>query len=202
MTNDNPLYEIKQQLFDSLGEEKEKKYLFFLRKWCLGKLTCEQFHAEVSNITTGEQVTLSNKFIVLLLNSGFSGRPNSLYKNNQIEKFDKTIYQSNSSGSGGTKRKRGSSKSESYKAYVDWQDQNEFVLPTVSHHSMDNQMIRFAADELFLPDVEMVNGRFHVTAWEQKLTGVDSQIAEIVIQAIQVIKMQFLYLLPVIMLHY
>lgn len=62
---------------------------------------------------------------------------------------------------------------------------NEFVRIAIDDPAKSNA-VRYAAQELFLPDNSLVHGRFLTCCWENSLEYVDEQASEVIVQAIQV----------------
>ncbi|ETN58037.1 SPT3-associated factor 42 [Anopheles darlingi] len=189
----------KQALMVALGD-KWAVYLANMKLWFRKKSSKEEFDLESRRLLDRSQTHLHNRFLLAILNkidavvppqsstaSAFDGMHNA----RPCE--DHSLLQQHD-GRSGKKRKR-SSKSSSERAtfapaplheYITGDPASETDLSS-GQQQQSVPSIRYAAQELFLPDHGLVLGRLLVGAWENGLASAEDGAVELIVNAVQVL---------------
>lgn len=162
----------RRKLNEVLGE-KSTKYYNHMKLWFRMKLTKEEFDAEARSLLYNEQVHYHNEFLLALLN-----KVEGLAETSISIAQEKAITHNKNS----RKHKRSSRTSE--KSNFEPVDLLEY-LPQSSPPGAGSDGVKYAAQEIFLPDHALVVGRFMLSAWELGLEGADDDAADIIVVAVQ-----------------
>lgn len=162
----------RRKLNDALGE-KSTKYFNHMKQWFRMKLTKEEFDTEARALLSPDQVHYHNEFLLALLN-----------KVEGLAETSMTIAQekANSHNRNSRRNKRNSRISE--KTNFEPADLLEYLPPT-SPPGAGSDGVKYATQEVFLPDHALVVGRFMLAAWELGLEGADDDAADIIVVAVQ-----------------
>uniref|UniRef100_A0A182JR18 Uncharacterized protein n=1 Tax=Anopheles christyi TaxID=43041 RepID=A0A182JR18_9DIPT len=202
----------KQTLMMALGD-KWTMYLTNMKLWFRKKHSKEEFDLECRKLFSPNQLHLHNRFLLAILNkidavsvpqstaNHFDGSqmvsPSSVYGTTS----DGTGYSCLSSmqqtdGRSNKKRKR-SSKSSSDRSTFEPMSLYDYIPreptgPDQDHGSFAQSgatlpTMRYAAQELFLPDNGLVLGRLLVGAWEHGLASADDGAVELIVSSVQVL---------------
>nr|XP_040241545.2 transcriptional adapter 1-like [Anopheles coluzzii] len=202
----------KQALMLALGD-KWTMYLTNMKLWFRKKHSKEEFDLECRKLFSPNQLHLHNRFLLAILNkidavsvpqssaNHFDGAqmvsPSSVYG----AAGDGTGYSCLSSmqqadGRSSKKRKR-SSKSSSDRSTFEPMSPYDYIPrepagPDQEHGSSTQcgatlPTMRYAAQELFLPDNGLVLGRLLVGAWEHGLASADDAAVELIVSSVQVL---------------
>ncbi|XP_052866937.1 transcriptional adapter 1-like [Anopheles cruzii] len=206
----------KQALILALGD-KWTDYLANMKLWFRTKKTKEEFDIESRKLLNPNQTHLHNRFLLTILNKIDAASPpqtssGSNYDGLQMVDAAGTFGNMND-GSGygchsslitqhdarsGKKRKR-SSKSSSDRSTFQPISLHEYITripigipendPSCGQQSGLGTVptIRYAAQELFLPDSGLVLGRLLVGAWEHGLASADDSAVELIVNSVQVL---------------
>lgn len=166
----------RKSLSDALGE-KTKCYFDHMKMWFKMKITKEDFDMEARILLAPDQIHLHNKFFLAILNKveGLAEVTTSIP--------ERTSSHARTSSS--NKRHKHSSRSNSDKSSYEPIDIMDYVSPS-SPQGGGSDALRYASQELFLPDHALVTGRFMITAWEQGLEGADDETIDLIVSAVQV----------------
>lgn len=186
----------KRNLENSLGDDWIK-YMQNLKMWFRQKWTKEMFDRESRSFLTRQQIIYHNQFLIEILNSVEPVKPDSnnsarvpTYRGASQDIVEVEVSQSNK------RQKRGSDHSteqiafQPYSVYEFIKQENN--LADQANNKLNNSQlspgcIRYAAQELFLPDNNLVLGRFLIGAWETGLVSADDMAIEMIVQATQII---------------
>ncbi|XP_053599903.1 transcriptional adapter 1-like [Plodia interpunctella] len=160
----------RRKLNDALGE-KSLRYFNHMKQWFRMKLTKEEFDAEARNMLTVDQVHYHNEFLLALLN-----------KVEGLAETSISIAQEKAVSHNRKKPKKSHRQSE--KSTFEPADLLEY-LPPNSPPGAGSDGVKYAAQEVFLPDHALVVGRFMLAAWELGLEGADDEAADIIVVAVQ-----------------
>ncbi|KPJ20406.1 Transcriptional adapter 1 [Papilio machaon] len=162
----------RRKLNEVLGE-KSTKYFNHMKQWFRMKLTKEEFDAEARALLTIDQVHYHNEFLLALLN-----------KVEGLAETSMTIAQekANSQHRNSRRHKRNSRTSE--RSNFEPVDLLEY-LPSNSPPGAGSDGVKYATQEIFLPDHALVVGRFMLAAWELGLEGADDEAADLIVVAVQ-----------------
>ncbi|XP_045763968.1 transcriptional adapter 1-like [Maniola jurtina] len=162
----------RRKLNDALGD-KSTKYFNHMKQWFRMKLTKEEFDTEARALLSLDQVRYHNEFLLALLN-----KVEGLAETSITIARDKAISHNRNS----RRHKRSSRTSE--KSNFEPADLLEY-LPPNSPPGAGSDGVKYAAQEIFLPDHALVVGRFMLAAWELGLEGADDDAADIIVVAVQ-----------------
>ncbi|KAG6448064.1 hypothetical protein O3G_MSEX005307 [Manduca sexta] len=162
----------RRKLNDVLGE-KSTKYFNHMKQWFRMKLTKEEFDAEARKLLNNEQVHHHNEFLLALLN-----------KVEGLAEASISIAQEKASSHNRNSRRHKRSSRTSEKSNFEPVDLLEY-LPPNSPPGAGSDGVKYAAQEIFLPDHALVVGRFMLAAWELGLEGADDEAADIMVVAVQ-----------------
>ncbi|XP_058123789.1 transcriptional adapter 1-like [Anopheles ziemanni] len=178
----NEVQMAKQALMQTLGD-KWAMYLTNMKLWFRKKHSREEFDIECRKLFSPDQLHLHNRFLLAILNKIDAVAP----------------PQSSNDGRSAKKRKR-SSKSSSDRATFELVSLHEYISreigpdpePASSQGTMAGigssvSTMRYAAQELFLPDNGLVLGRLLVGAWEHGLSSADDAAVEMIVNSVQVL---------------
>uniref|UniRef100_U5EZP9 Putative transcriptional adaptor 1-2 n=1 Tax=Corethrella appendiculata TaxID=1370023 RepID=U5EZP9_9DIPT len=208
----DPVLSAKQALAYALGD-KFQKYLVNMKMWFRKKYSKEEFDSECRKLFTPDQMHLHNKFLLAILNKidvalppttiseyNMSGNQctsnndnsysSSDYGNNSYGKVNSGTgdFVGGSSGSSSKKRKR-NSRSNTDCATFKPAEVQDYIPTEINYDNLINQnnmpTIRYAAQELFLPDLGLVMGRLMVAAWEVGLINIEESAAELIANSVQ-----------------
>lgn len=195
MTDKNIVHIAKTELMNSLGENSSK-YMDNLKMWFRQKLSKEEFDKECRKMLTTEQISLHNRFLVAILNKIDALTPQtSLHQQQQQLASATTASTSNSAITSNdainSKKRRKTTRPPSEWATFEPAEISDYL----THEEGGNETnvnnntnpVRYAAQELFLPDAGLVMGRLLVGAWEVGLVNVDDSACEIIAQAVQML---------------
>ncbi|XP_055586587.1 transcriptional adapter 1-like [Uranotaenia lowii] len=186
----DPVLTAKQALMLALGE-KWPLYLANMKLWFRKKSTKEEFDLECRRLFSADQMHLHNRFLLAMLNKIDAVSPPASVQGYSGDGKSSSGGKSGS-GSSSKKRKR-SSKTSSDRSTFEPVSVHEYIpKELVDYEQMANQSaavptIRYASQELFLPDNGLVLGRLLVGAWENGLTNVDDSAVDMVVQSVQVL---------------
>uniref|UniRef100_A0A1Y9H9J8 Uncharacterized protein n=1 Tax=Anopheles farauti TaxID=69004 RepID=A0A1Y9H9J8_9DIPT len=215
-TENNEVDGAKQALMLSLGENWTM-YLSNMKLWFRKKYSKEEFDLECRKLFSPHQLHLHNRFLLAMLNKIDAVTVPQSTANNFDEMqmasssgvygnaIDGTSYNCLSSlqqhdGRSNKKRKR-SSKSLSDRATFDPMSPYEYIprepaAPDYEYASSTQcgmvggatlPTLRYAAQELFLPDNGLVLGRLLVGAWEHGLASADDAAVELIVTSVQIL---------------
>uniref|UniRef100_A0A182PNL0 Uncharacterized protein n=1 Tax=Anopheles epiroticus TaxID=199890 RepID=A0A182PNL0_9DIPT len=197
----------KQALMLALGD-KWTMYLANMKLWFRKKHSKEEFDLECRKLFSSNQLHLHNRFLLAILNkidavsvpqstgNQYEGAqmvsPSSVYGTSG----DGTGYSCMSSmqqhdGRTSKKRKR-SSKSSSDRSTFEPMSPYDYISREPISAEQDHGFstlptLRYAAQELFLPDNGLVLGRLLVGAWEHGLASADDAAVELIVNSVQVL---------------
>uniref|UniRef100_A0A182N5J0 HIT domain-containing protein n=1 Tax=Anopheles dirus TaxID=7168 RepID=A0A182N5J0_9DIPT len=212
----NEVDSAKQALMLSLGD-KWAMYLTNMKLWFRKKYTKEEFDLECRKLFSPHQLHLHNRFLLAMLNkidavtapqstvNHFDGSQMASAAGVYGSAGDGTSYSCLSAmqqhdGRSNKKRKR-SSKSLSDRATFEPMSPYEYIPREANasdhEHSASTQCgmvggatlptLRYAAQELFLPDNGLVLGRLLVGAWEHGLASADDAAVELIVNSVQIL---------------
>ncbi|KAJ2950769.1 hypothetical protein O0L34_g9033 [Tuta absoluta] len=161
----------RRKLNEVLGE-KSTKYFNHMKQWFRMKLTKEEFDTEARALLKPDQVHYHNEFLLALLN-----------KVEGLAEASLTISQEKASSHRNSRRHKRSSRT-SEKSNFEPADLLEY-LPPNSPPGAGSDGVKYAAQEIFLPDHALVVGRFMLAAWELGLEGADDDAADMVVVSVQ-----------------
>ncbi|XP_026746438.1 transcriptional adapter 1-like [Trichoplusia ni] len=167
-----PLNVARRKLNEVLGE-KSTKYFSHMKQWFRMKLTKEEFDTEARKLLFPEQVHHHNEFLLALLN-----------KVEGLAEASISIAQEKASTHNRNSRKHKRSSRTSEKSNFEPADLLEY-LPPNSPPGAGSDGVKYAAQEIFLPDHALVVGRFMLAAWELGLEGADDDAADVIVVAVQ-----------------
>lgn len=164
----------KRNLEHSLGDDWQK-YLSHLRKFFRNG-TKSEFDREIRSFLTHKQIFYHNNFLLAVLQSSdvTEASQQTPATPTQIIKAEELPAQPQS-----VKRRR---KNDEIVFQV--HPINEFVRDAFDDPTKSTQ-VRYAAQELFLPDNSLILGRFLTSCWENSLEYVDDQAIEVIALAVQ-----------------
>ncbi|XP_021193234.1 transcriptional adapter 1 [Helicoverpa armigera] len=168
----DPLNISRRKLNDVLGE-KSTKYFAHMKQWFRMKLTKEEFDAEARKLLSTDQVHYHNEFLLALLN-----------KVEGLAEASITIAQEKASTHNRNSRRHKRSSRTSEKSNFEPVDLLEY-LPPNSPPGAGSDGVKYAAQEIFLPDHALVVGRFMLAAWETGLEGAEDDAADVIVVAVQ-----------------
>jgi transcriptional adapter 1 len=167
----------KRNLENSLGDDWQK-YLSHLRKFFRNGNKLE-FDREIRSFLTNKQIYYHNSFLLAVLNSADVTESSHQTPAPALIKQEDIVEQQPPSSI--IKRRR---KNDEIVFQV--HPINEFVLPTtIDSDPSRSANIRYAAQELFLPDNSLIYGRFLAGCWENGLELVDDQAIEMIVVGVQ-----------------
>lgn len=195
MSDKNNVIVAKTELMNSLGVHAPK-YLDNLKLWFRQKYTKEEFDKECRKILTSDQISLHNRFLVAILNKidAFTPQP-QISSQPQQQQSTTTATTSNSGNttndSLNSKKRRKTTRPPSEWATFEPVEISDYLThgegSAETNINNNTNPVRYAAQELFLPDAGLVMGRLLVGAWEVGLVNVDDSACEIIAQAVQVL---------------
>lgn len=169
----------KRNLENSLGDDWQK-YLSHLRKFFRNGTKAE-FDREIRSFLTNKQIFYHNTFLLAILNNAdvteTSQQPQQVSTAILAPPVTKT---EELPAPPSVKRRR-----KNDEIVFQLHPINDFVKSAFDDPQRQSS-IRYAAQELFLPDNSLINGRFLAGCWENNLEYVDDQAVEILVQAVQV----------------
>lgn len=192
MSDKNIVHTAKTELMNSLGENSTK-YMDNLKMWFRQKLSKEEFDKECRKMLTREQISLHNRFLVAILN-----KIDALTPQQPLNPQSTGTTAANTSNSASTsndtlnsKKRRKTTRPPSEWATFEPAEISDYLTHeeggTESNINNNTNPVRYAAQELFLPDAGLVMGRLLVGAWEVGLVNVDDSACEIIAQAVQIL---------------
>lgn len=166
----------KRNLENSLGDDWQK-YLSHLRKFFRNGSKLE-FDREIRSFLTNKQIYYHNSFLLAILNTADvtesvheSPAPTNIKTEEIVEQNTSQIV----------KRRR---KNDEIVFHVF--PMNDFVQ-TIDTDPTRTSNIRYAAQELFLPDNSLIYGRFLAGCWDHGLEFVEDQAVEMIVLAVQML---------------
>ncbi|XP_068627827.1 transcriptional adapter 1-like [Battus philenor] len=162
----------RRKLNEVLGE-KSTKYFNHMKQWFRMKLTKEEFDMEARALLTLDQVHYHNEFLLALLN-----------KVEGLAETSITIAQEKASSHNRNSKRHKRNSRTSEKSNFEPVDLLEY-LPSNSPPGAGSDGVKYAAQEIFLPDHALVVGRFMLSAWELGLEGADDEAADLIVVAVQ-----------------
>lgn len=165
----------KRNLENSLGDDW-LTYLGLLKKFFRNGNKAE-FDREIRSFLTHKQIYYHNTFLLTILNSAdVTETTHQAIAANPVPVKTEEVPTNPPS----IKRRR---KNEE----IVFQNHpiNEFVKVAIDDPARSNS-VRYVAQELFLPDNSLINGRFLTCCWENSLEYVEEQAVEVIVQAVQV----------------
>uniref|UniRef100_A0A182Y770 Uncharacterized protein n=1 Tax=Anopheles stephensi TaxID=30069 RepID=A0A182Y770_ANOST len=209
-TENNEVDSAKQALIGALGD-KWTMYLANMKLWFRKKHSKEEFDLECRKLFSTSQLHLHNRFLLAILNKidavSVPQTTTIHYDGTQMGAGsgaygDGTGYSCLASmqqhdGRSSKKRKR-SSKSSSDRSTFEPISPYDYIprepaAPDTEHASAaqcgmgTHPTLRYAAQELFLPDNGLVLGRLLVGAWEHGLASADDAAVELIVSSVQVL---------------
>lgn len=167
----------KRNLENSLGDDWQK-YLSHLRKFFRNGNKIE-FDREIRSFLTNKQIYYHNSFLLAVLNSADVTESSHQTPVPVLKTEDIVEHQPPSAI---IKRRRKNDERSVFQVHPI----NEFVLSTtVDSDPSKNANIRYAAQELFLPDNSLIYGRFLAGCWENGLELVEDQAIEMIVAGVQ-----------------
>lgn len=160
----------RRKLTEVLGDNVAK-YFSLLKMWFKMKLTKDEFDAETRCFMNSEQVYFHNDFLLALLN--------------RVEGLAVTSMNASpeKSSSHSRKRHKKSSRNTSEKSAFEQADLIDYLPNSPPGAGSDG--VKYAVQEIFLPDHALVVGRFMLAAWEVGLEGADDDAADLIVAAVQ-----------------
>ncbi|XP_037936963.1 transcriptional adapter 1-like [Teleopsis dalmanni] len=185
----------KNALIAAVSDNVWAKYTSNMKMWFRHKWTKEEFDTESRKFFTPEQMHLHNRFFLAMLNKMDAYQmppppPPSMGTQQQQQTGANTSTSSSSSKS--RKRKRSSRDRFGFEQQdiLDFiKTNNTETLRPPSGTEANLQMWptqRYCRQEMFLPDPAFMLGRLMIGAWEVGLVNVDDNVAECMINAIQI----------------
>lgn len=172
--------EAKHNLMMSLGDNWQT-YAEYLKLWFRMKWSKEEFDIASRRLLRPEQILLHNIFIITILS-----------KIDAVNKHVSKTTSYDSYTSSAAKRRKKNPKQNEHATFepadiYDYlpDDDKYFSIPQ-SQAGNPAPTIRYAAQELFLPDYGLIWGRLLVGAWENGLMNADENSVEILVTAVQV----------------
>ncbi|XP_063823867.1 transcriptional adapter 1-like [Ostrinia nubilalis] len=162
----------RRKLNEALGE-KSTKYFNHMKQWFRMKLTKEEFDLEARALLSVDQVHYHNEFLLALLN-----------KVEGLAETSLTIAQEKASSHNRNSRRHKRTSRTSEKSNFETVDFLDY-LPPNSPPGAGSDGVKYATQEIFLPDHALVVGRFMLAAWELGLEGADDDAADIMVVAVQ-----------------
>lgn len=174
----NSVITAKRNLENSLGDDW-LTYLSHLRKFFRNGNKIE-FDREIRSFLTNKQIFYHNAFLLTILNSAdvLETAHEKAASNPTAIKAEEE--ETNPIPPPAIKRRR---KNDEIVFQV--HPVNDFVRVAFDDASKSSS-VRYAAQELFLPDNSLITGRFLTCCWENSLEFVDEQAVEVIVQAVQV----------------
>lgn len=178
----------KTELMNSLGDNVPV-YLNNLKLWFRQKWTKEEFDSECRKFLTSDQISMHNRFLIAILNKIDALTTSS--QSTPIIPIGNSVNTGSTSNDTLMQQKKRRKTTPSEYATFEPAEISEYVTHeeggSESNTNNDNNPVRFAAQELFLPDSGLIMGRLLVGAWEIGLVNVDDSACDIVVQAVQVL---------------
>lgn len=169
----SPVFSAKRNLENSLGDDWPK-YLSHLRKFFRNGNKTE-FDREIRSFLTNKQIFYHNSFLLAVLNTAdVTESTQQTTTAPAIVKVEEIVEQSPV-----VKRRR---KNDEIVFQV--HPMNEFVK-SIDCDPTRSSTIRYAAQELFLPDNSLIYGRFLAGCWDNGLEFVDDQAIEMIVLGVQ-----------------
>ncbi|KFB46081.1 AGAP004085-PA-like protein [Anopheles sinensis] len=200
----------KQALMQTLGE-KWAMYLTNMKLWFRKKHSREEFDIECRKLFSPDQLHLHNRFLLAILNKIDAVAPPQSSANHYEGTQMAGTYGGLSDGTSclasmqqndgrSAKKRKRSSKSSSDRATFELVSLHDYISreigpdpePASSQGAMSGigssvSTMRYAAQELFLPDNGLVLGRLLVGAWEHGLSSADDAAVEMIVNSVQVL---------------
>ena len=175
--NKTAVFNAKRNLENSLGDDWQK-YLSHLRKFFRNGKKIE-FDREIRSFLTNKQIYYHNSFLLAILNTAdVTESATQTTTALATTKTQDIVEQQNSNPVIKRRRKN----DEIFQTHP----MNEFVK-TIDSDPTKISTIRYAAQELFLPDNSLIYGRFICGAWENGLELVDDQAIEMIVLGVQMV---------------
>lgn len=195
-TDKNKLVSSKHDLQVLLGDEWSR-YLMLLKTWFRGQLFClfllllfifpqflggtkEDFDRQTRLFLTKQQIFYHNRFLLEILNKvGCIEKTVAIIP--KVEEHESNTHSSR-------KRKKTTQHSFEQQTFHPYSP-TEFVkeIPINTDPNKNRFQYRYAAQELFLSDFNLVSGRFLIGAWENGLSNVEDAAIEMIVQAVQIV---------------
>lgn len=174
-SNKSAVFSAKRNLENSLGDDWQK-YLSHLRKFFRSGNKME-FDREIRSFLTNRQIYYHNSFLLAILNSADVTETTHQAPAPTTAKAEEIVEQAPTP----VKRRR---KNDEIVFTV--HPMNEFVK-AIDCDPTRSSTIRYAAQELFLPDNSLIYGRFLAGCWDNGLEFVDDQAIEMIVLGVQMI---------------
>lgn len=207
----NEVDSAKQALMGALGD-KWTMYLTNMKLWFRKKHSKEDFDLQCRKLFSTNQLHLHNRFLLAILNKidavTVPQTTTIHYDGTQIGSgtgaygtigdgagYSCLASMQQHDGRSSKKRKR-SSKSSSDRSTFEPMSPYDYIPrePEQDHSASQSQCgmgthptLRYAAQELFLPDNGLVLGRLLVGAWEHGLASADDAAVELIVSSVQVL---------------
>ncbi|CRL06173.1 CLUMA_CG019159, isoform A [Clunio marinus] len=171
--NKSVILNARRNLENILGDDWQK-YLSHLRKFFRNGSKVE-FDREIRSFLTNRQIYYHNSFLLAILNTADVTETTHQAPTPSTSKTVEIIEQQPPN----PKRRR---KNDEIVFQV--HPMNEFVK-SIDTDPTKSSTIRYAAQELFLPDNSLIYGRFLAGCWDNGLEFVDDQAIELIVLAVQ-----------------
>ena len=193
------------------GSPSESQYFGHLKNWFRKRISKENFDTEARKLLAKEHAHLHNEFLLAILNkcqtlANFTPSPASISAVQQQQQQQLTAVQIKNelatmkpepmaaaaavAGQDRIKRGKIKTKRKSSRPHFDQRFQRvvaingELEVNDTDIHDAE-RTLRFAFREPMMPDVSMIHGRMIVTAWEERLEGVEDSAVEIIVKAVE-----------------
>jgi len=174
-THKAAVFNAKRNLENSLGDDWQK-YLSHLRKFFRNGNKIE-FDKEIRKFLTNKQIYYHNSFLLAILNTAdVIESANQTAITPAVTKTEEVLEHTSNPV---IKRRR-----KNDDALFQVHPIHEFVK-MVNSDPTKTATIRYAAQELFLPDNSLVYGRFLAGCWDNGLELVEDQAIEMIVLAVQ-----------------
>lgn len=168
------VFNAKRNLENSLGDDWPK-YLSHLRKFFRNGSKIE-FDREIRSFLTNKQIYYHNSFLLAVLNTADVTESTQQTTTAAATVKAEEIVEQNPV----VKRRRKNDEKIVFQVHP----MNEFVK-SIDCDPTRSSTIRYAAQELFLPDNSLIYGRFLAGCWDSGLEFVDDQAIEMIVLGVQ-----------------
>uniref|UniRef100_A0A336N175 CSON010563 protein n=1 Tax=Culicoides sonorensis TaxID=179676 RepID=A0A336N175_CULSO len=178
----------KQALMTSLGDELWARYLNHMKAWFRQKCSKNEFDMACRKLLTNpNQVRFHNQFLLAILNKIDILEPVKI-KTESEDASPYSMHNKNSqSTSNNTKKRKRLSENVTFEPMS--------VLECIPYedcvdHTPANAnppILRYVAQEMFLPDTGLIMGRLMVASWENGLNSVEDSAVEMIVTGVQLL---------------
>lgn len=188
---DDKVLEAKTELMQAMGD-KWPTYLSYMNFYFRQKWTKKELDSEAMKLLPPNKVRLHNLYFrSILIKIGAINKP---MPTPAVTMETTPTKSGTTAGSGSSRKRKRSTKLVKERTTFETTDLAEFLIEEMAELTKPNAdssppavPCRYLQQELFLPDSSLILGRFVVAAWELGLVNVDTNVAELIIQAVQVI---------------